>query len=423
MKKQPRAVMLSLISTLVYGCGSDAGGDTKTGSNRDVTQLTTALGPVVSGHNAFALELYQDAATHGDGNLFISPLSIEAALAITERGAAGETAEEFKQLLHIGKNEASYHREFGRLLRDLSGSHAGRSYELNLANGLFVADDFTPKAEFSSQVDADYAAEVSSVDFAKTEALTQVNDWVKAKTQGLVPKLFDSFAPNTVLAITNAIYFKGNWASGFDPKWTSDVGFKLSAEQTKLMPTMYSKAEFRCSGDERVRVVELDYEGHDLSMVILVPGDATDLTAPSVYAPLQELEAELDKSHLDDWLGALSPCEVKLFLPQFKAESSLDLRATLMRLGIEQAFDSGKADFSRLSDKQLFVDQALHRAYVKVDESGTRAAAATAVVLATKSAKVEPSIAVDQPFVFLIRDKLTDAILFMGRITDPTAAD
>jgi serpin B len=157
-------------------------------------------------------------------------------------------------------------------------------------------------------------------------------------------------------------------------------------------------------------------------MLLLVPGDATDLFAASEYSPLATLEAELDVQTLDAFIADLSPCEVRLSLPQFRAASSLDLQASLKQLGIRQAFDSNAADFSRLTDESVFVGQAVHRAYIEIDESGTRAAAATGATIAGKSAGPQlPTIAFDQPFVFLIRDKLTESILFMGRVTDPTA--
>lgn len=417
--------LLGLLAALTPACGAESaeslqGKPEPPGSDvsgtRAVTQLTAALEPVVRGHNAFALDVYARVAGVSESNVFMSPLSIEAALALVERGTAGETANEFKRALHVEGDEATYHREFGRLLRDLGGQHEGRGYELHIANGLFLNETFDVHAEYVDQVKEDYETHVQRVVFPEP-ALADVNGWISEQTHGFIPELFDFFLPMTQAAMANAIYFEGQWAQPFDAESISDSSFRISADETKQVPMMTQSAEFSCGGDERTRVIELDYAGQDLSMVVFVPGDGTDLFGESAYAPLATLEADLSAARIDTLLSTLDSQKVTLTLPKFKARSAFDLIALLKQMGIEQAFGD-RADFSRLADAHLKVGQALHEAYVEVDERGTRAAAATAVTVFTRSA--QPRFVVDQPFVFMIRDKLTNSILFMGRIMDPT---
>jgi serpin B len=406
--------------TAGFVCGAMAVGCGAASEDRDarvVTELTSALKPVVEGTSAFTLDFYAQAAAEKSGNLFASPLSIAAVLAVLERGAAGQTAEELRAALHIGADEAQYHREFGRLMSDLGGEHAGRGYELSIANRLFIQDGFALEADYVSQVAADYGPGVESVDFKKAAAVEHVNGWISDATRGLVPKLFGTFDPQTLLAVANAIYFQGRWAEPFDKDSTSAQAFWVAPTESKQVPTMYGSDAFGCGGDTNVRVVELDYKDNELSMLILMPGDFSDPFAPSVYTPLAELEASLSPARLNTLLSSLHECHGSLSLPKFVIASQFDLVPTLSALGISRAF-SPTADFSRMTDVGVHIEQALHKAYVEVDEGGTKAAAATGFTATTDSASAPWTI--DNPFVFLIRDKLTGSILFIGRITDPT---
>lgn len=402
---------------LALGCGAAE----ESRDPRVVTRVTSELRPLVEGSNAFTLDFYAQAAANREGNLFASPLSIAAVFALAELGAGGKTQEEMRTVLHIGTDETLYHPEFGRLMKDLGGDHPGRGYELSIANRLFLQNGFTPKPGYSSEVADDYGPGLENVDFSQAATVDHVNDWVKGETQGLIAKLFDHFDSSTRMALANAIYFHGLWASPFEKENTTDQQFAVSATETKQVPMMHTLGGYGCGGDTTLRVVELDYVDHEVSMLILMPGDFRDPYAPSPYVPLADFESSLSIDRLTGLLETVEPCASQLALPKFVVDSEFDLAQSLPQLGMTRAFSEGSADFSRLTDEHVFIDRALHKAHVEVDENGTRAAAATGATLVETSASLPLSI--DHPFVFLIRDKLTSTILFMGRITDPTASD
>jgi serpin B len=218
----------------------------------------------------------------------------------------------------------------------------------------------------------------------------------------------------TRLVLTNAVYFKGDWAAQFDPQSTKDAPFHVSADDTIDVPMMFQKDEFRYAELDAIQILELPYVGDDFSMLVLLPQDMDGLSA---------LEAKLTPGNLDRWLSALRPRKVDVYLPKFKMTSQFSLNGVLQDMGMSDAFDSDKADFSGMTGhKQLYITAVVHKAFVDVNEEGTEAAAATGVVMATKSVQVTPTFRADHPFVFLIRDNQSGSILFMGRLLNPSSA-
>ncbi|MBI4950842.1 MAG: serpin family protein [Myxococcales bacterium] len=405
------AAALLTAATLATGaCSSEPPRDP-----RVVTGLTPELAPVVAGNNAFALALYQAAAA-SPGNLFFSPFSVSAAFGMTYAGARGTTADEMRAVLAIGAEDASYHREFGALLADLGGPHEGRGYQLLVANRLFGQSGLPFEPPFLDLVTGAYAAPLEGLAFdADPEGgRAVINQWVSEQTEGRVPELFQSgdIDGATRLVAANAIYFKADWAKQFDPDRTGLARF-TRADGTELeVPTMSQNGSFRGGQDDGVAFVELSYQDDELSMVLLVP-DAPD--------GLPALEQKLDADYLAGLLAAGHEGEAEVALPRFELHARLPLAELVQHMGMVTAFDDTLADFSGMvatDVARLHLQTAVHEAFVRVDEQGTEAAAATGVGVGTTS--MPPRIAADRPFVFLIRDMLTTSILFVGRIEDPT---
>lgn len=377
---------------------------------------------VAQGDNQFALDLY--AKLRGeDGNLFFSPYSISTALAMTRAGARGDTAAEMDKVMHFTLPQEKLHSAFAALIKEVNGDPADkkRGYQLNTANALWGQKDFGFKADFLKLVKDDYGAGLNELDFigAPEPARQTINGWVEKQTQNKIKDLLKQgdVTPDTRLVLTNAIYFKGDWASQFKKDQTKDEPFHLGADKKADAPLMHQQGEYGYFDGGTFQALELPYAGKNLSMVVLLP---------KTIDGLGDLEKDLTADKLAGWIGKLHKQEVIVTLPKFKTEQRVSLGKTLSEMGMKLAFDDQKADLSGMAGKPgtLFISDVIHKAFVDVNEEGTEAAAATAVVIARPSAiHVEPPTPVfraDHPFLFLIRDVRSDSILFLGRLADPT---
>jgi serpin B len=404
------AVPVAVVASLALaGCG----GSEAERSARQLTELTDALRPAVDSNNQLAWSLYA-ASQKAPGNTFFSPFSVSLALGMTYAGARGTTADELRQLLAVD-DVATYHQGLGALSQDLGGRHQGRAYQLYTACKLFGASDETWSADFLELLRHDYAAPLQELDFAADpEAARQtINGWVEGQTQGKVPELLHAgdTDPATRFALTSAIYFDAPWATAFNPAKTKDASFTLADGTIVNVPQMTATATFNVAQDSELTLVELDYASHELSMLLLIPQAPDGLAAA---------ESDLSQAHVDALLATAAEEETGLRLPRLELRAELPLTQALQDLGAHALFDPSNADLSGMlanRHKDLWVDVTRHQAYLKVDERGTEAAAATAVV-GTKHA-VTSLIAADHPFAFAIRDKLTSTLLFVGRIVDP----
>ena len=372
-------------------------------SPEDIAKLSAA-------NRNFAVDIYKALAAE-EGNLAFSPFSISTALAMTELGARGDTATEMRQVLHFELDEAKLHNAFralqSALLRD------EEKVLLTIGNRLWGAKDMAIRDDFLELSGAAYGAPLELVNFAEAEAARErINAWVEEQTKNkiidLIPKgVLDA---ETRLVLTNAIYFKGAWAIPFDEKVTRDQPFFKPAE--KQVPMMQMTRKLGYFEDDQVQVLDLGYHGKELSMTIILPRDQEGLAA---------LEASLDTAALDAWVQGLRNQKVKVDLPRFKGESEMELSEILKALGMVQAFKGG--DFSGISDESLFISKVIHKAFVEVNEEGAEAAAATAVVTKRTAAisgpKPIPKFIANHPFIYLIRDRANNDILFMGRVVDP----
>ncbi len=383
--------------------------------------------------NEFALELYGRLAKN-EGNLFFSPTSIHTALGMTYAGAKDQTATQMAKILHFEKTGQDIHAAFAALIEKLNTPRMVKFYErvgdkikkaekpayqLVIANALWGQKGYPWKQGFMDLTAANYGAGLHEVDFARhTEvARKTINAWVESKTQDRIKDLIAQGGISTLtrLILTNAIFFKAEWARKFPDHVTEEMPFHVSATKQIVTTIMSQKDDFRYMETDTFQVLEMPYKAEELSMVVFLPKKIDGLGY---------FEKTLTPEKLTDWLDKLSIEEVEVFFPKFEFSSRFILSSILKAMGMEDAFSPTSANFSGMTTAEnVFVSEVIHKAFVAVDEEGTTAAAATAVMLAGTAMPVpkpEPKIfKADHPFVFSIRHNATGAILFMGRFSDP----
>jgi serpin B len=373
---------------------------------------------LVDGNNQFAIDLYHRLAAESKGDVFVSPESIALALAMTYAGAEGQTAEQMAATLHLTLPRDELNVAFARLVKQWSPGGPPRDYELNIANRLWAQQGYKFLDSFLKVTRDDYGAELAQVDFVhQAEVARQtINAWVAKQTADKIKNLIGAGAlrSDTRLVLTNAIYFHGQWQSPFEAAATAKAPFHVSADKTDDVQMMRHEVRYGYGARPELQILEMPYKGRDLSMVVLLPTQVDGLA---------DLEKSLSTNSLKSWLAGLASKEVDLALPKFKVTREVELSKTLSAMGMPLAF-SDNADFSGMSGRRdLAISQVIHKAYIEVDEKGTEAAAATAVVIRALSSRIPPQLEhfnADHPFIFLIRDTRSGSILFIGRFTGPT---
>ncbi|KAI6054585.1 leukocyte elastase inhibitor [Marmota monax] len=369
----------------------------------------------------FALDLFLALSENNPtGNIFISPFSISSAMGMVFLGTRGNTAAQLSKTFHFDMVE-DIHSRFQSLNSEMN-KH-GAFYILKLANRLYGEKTYNFLPEFLASTQEKYGADLASVDFqnAYEDSRKAINQWVKGQTEGKIPELL---APGVVdnmtkLVLVNAIYFKGNWQEKFMKKSTTDAPFRLNKKDTKTVKMMYQKKKFPYGyiQDLKCRVLELPYQGRELSMIILLPDDIEDDSTG-----LKKIEKQLTLEKLQEWTKPenLDIIEVNVKLPRFKLEESYILNSDLTRLGVQDLFSSSKADLSGMSGaRDLFISKIVHKSFVEVNEEGTEAAAATAGVATFCMLMPEEDFTADHPFLFFIRHNPTLSIMFLGRFSSP----
>jgi serpin B len=373
---------------------------------------------VVEGNNAFAVDLYAHLRSQ-PGNLFFSPESISTALSMAYAGARGDTASEMAKVLHFTLPQDRLHPAMGAILSGMNAPH--QQYQLHVANALWAEKDYAVLGDFLKLTVKDYDAGFNRVDFkgAPEAARLTINQWVEQKTNNKINELLQPGTVNssTKLVLTDAIYFMGNWEKPFGKDETAEEDFRVSPAQSVKAPLMHQEYSFNYFNGGTFQVLDIPYKYHDLSMIVFLPDDVAGLPA---------FEQSLTSTSLQLWHSKLVRTPVILTLPRFKVTRQFGLADTLGAMGMRGAFDANAADFSGITgNRDLSISAVIHKAFVDMNEQGTEAAAATAVTFEDMAARGEeppPPIVfrVDHPFVFLIRDNRSGAILFMGRVTDPT---
>ena len=397
------------------GGGEPPGGETAPVAARgeESTQPVGAAS-VVEGNRAFGLALYRRLAGE-PGNVFVSPISIAGAFGPVAAGAQGETRAEIARALRFpAGGGAALHPQLGALLRGLEREQPGAT--LSIADALWVQRGFALKAPFLAVARNDYDATVEELDFAASDAAARrINQWSSMETRGRIPTLVSPaiLAGPTRLVVTNAVYLLADWSDPFPLRATTSQPFHLEGGGVRPVPLMHRIGDYRLLGGDGFAAIDLPYRDERLSMTVFIPHAGRTLAS---------FEAQLREPELTQWLERLDAAEPQLtdlFLPRLEIEEEYDLVPTLGALGISRAFGDG-ADFGGISDSGLRISDVVHKTFVRIDEKGTEAAAATAVVMQESS---RPEFRVDRPFFFLIRDKASGAILFLGRIADPGASD
>ncbi len=369
-----------------------------------------------TGTSAFAFDLY-GRLSQTPGNLFFSPYSISTCLAMTYQGARGRTAVQMAKVLHLGANPADVAAAFGEIQRQLQDLQKNTGTELNTANALWAQEGHPFLLDFLQTARRQFEARVEQADF-KTQAepvQNEINQWVSQQTKGKIADLLQpgDLNASTRLVLVNAIYFKGHWTSQFKTNSTAEAPFRNGAAGQKQVRMMNQTAEFRYAGLEGLQVLEMPYAGGALAMMVLLPSEADGLPA---------LESGLNADLVQQCLDALQVKKVNVFLPKYKLEARFDLNKPLRNLGMTDAFSS-EADFSGMDGgRDLQISAVVHKAYVDVNEEGTEAAAATGTTmraLAVQRPEPIPIFRADHPFIFLIRDKASGTVLFLGRLADP----
>jgi RNA polymerase sigma factor (sigma-70 family) len=372
---------------------------------------------IVRKANAFAFDLYAkvraDKQQKGT-NIFFSPFSISSALAMTYAGAAGNTAAEMRKVMHFDLKEQELHPAFGDLTAALNKRGKAGSFKLAVANRLWGQQDYHFLQNFLEMNKLYYGAGVERVNFKRDPDGSRkiINAWVEKKTEDKIKELLlkPDITTDVRLVLTNAIYFKGDWARQFEEKRTHDRKFTVSAKKQVKIPMMNQTAKFPYMRGDGFQALELPYKGEELAMVVLLPDRKSSLAV---------LEKKLDPKVLGSAMKKLREQKVIVAFPKFKMEWRLDLKKTLVEMGMVDAF-GGAADFSGMTGtRDLYISKVIHKAFVAVDEKGTEAAAATAVVMGQNSIPRHPYFIADRPFVFLIRDRKTGSILFLGRVINP----
>lgn len=381
---------------------------------------------VVAANNAFTFDLYRDLTARDTGNIFFSPYSISTALGMTYEGARGETAREIASVFGFSQDDATRRSSMARLYNTLNKQDA--PYALKTANALWVQNEYSLLPSFTEAVATYYGGRASNVDFKlDTEGARQtINAWVAERTENKIQDLFASgtLTPLTRLVLTNTIYFKGDWLTQFDAAQTTNQPFFTSAGSSVVVPLMQRTgegAEYRYAETDEVQVLELPYQGEELSMLAVLP---TEIEGRGPDTAVYDLEDSLNEGQINAWMSQLYTQRVDVFLPKFKLETKYKLNDSLKTLGMPSAFDGDVADFSGMSGmRDLYIGLVVHQAFVEVNEEGTEAAAATGVAMMRTSMLVDPELIpvfrADRPFLFLIRENATGAILFVGRVMEP----
>ena len=423
MKRSLLALLLLVIPLILAGCGqaiSMAQSDKPRVTSPNVT--ASELTELVDGNTAFAFDLYQ-ALRDEEGNLFYSPYSISVALAMTYAGARNETEQQMADTLHFTLSQDCLHPALNSLDLKLAsrGEGAegkdGEGFRLNIANSIWGQEDYEFLDEFLDVLAENYGAGLRLLDFinAPESSRVTINDWVSDRTEGRIKDLIPQGAIDewTRLVLSNAIYFNAAWLNPFSEDATGDGTFHLLDGSEITIPMMTQTESFGYAEGAGYKAVELPYDGNELSMVILLP----------TSGEFDDFESALDADLVDDIIDDLKYREVTLSMPKFEFESEFSLVNTLAAMGMPVAFSGAAADFSGMTgNRDLFISDILHKAFVSVDEAGTEAAAATAVVMSLTAAPEVPiEVTINRPFIFLIRDIETGAVLFVGRVANPSA--
>ena len=407
-------VLLALAILLALGCGESS----ITGPAEEIPGLPRALSAneeqIIDSGNDFAFRfLNQIFEAAPDSNLFLAPLSASMALGMTMNGAQGSTFEEMSTTLGFGALTLDQindgYRDLTDLLLDLDPS-----VELGIGNSIWYREGFPVRSDFVDRTESYFDAEIAALDFSRPTAATTINAWVKAATKGKIEEIVeDPIHPLTIMFLINAIYFKGDWTHQFPKEKTQTAPFYELDGGTGSVPLMELADTLPYVETNLVQAVDLPYGGKAFSMTLLMP-------LPT--ATIREVVNSLDPATWAQIVGNLQPKEGTVNLPRFRMEWERELNDDLQAMGMNVPFQGGAADFSGLCDEALqrgiYISKVKQKTYVDVNEEGTEAAGVTSVEIRETSIPERFTFRADRPFLFVIRERFSETILFAGILVE-----
>lgn len=369
---------------------------------------------IIDADNNFGLELFRniELIKPEDKNSMVSPISVSLALAMLFNGADGNTKIQMEETLKkVGLSSNEINKSYKDLVSGLA-SHDPK-VELAISNAIFYRNTFSVKNDFIATNKDYYNAEVSALDFSKTsETLSKVNNWVYTNTKGKIDKIIEEVKQEDVMYLLNAIYFNGEWKYTFEVKETTNRSFTKTDKSVIQVPTMTTEKQFNYTKQSDFEMLEIQYGSGNYSMLILLPNEGKTVN---------KVISLMTKENLSNWVKQLSEQKKMLYMPKFEFKYDNSLKDELTVMGMTDAFNEAKANLKGISDAgKLFVSEVMHKSYIKVDEKGTEAAAVTGITVGVTSFNPNLYFNVNRPFVFVIREKVSNAILFVGKVVDPT---
>lgn len=368
--------------------------------------LKSGMEKKVQQDNEFALDLFRKTiASTNEKNVFISPLSVSIALGMAWNGADNETKTEMETALKMSGMTVSQINEYYQIMQTALPD-VDPSTKLNIANSLWYKQGFLVKGDYL-QVNKNYFnAEIRELDFAKADAVDTINQWCADKTNNLIKKPLDQISAEAVMYLINAIYFKGIWVKQFDKKQTFETNFNAEDGEQVRVKMMQQLDTFAYYQDELAQYIDMPYGNKAFSMTAILPNEGKTTN---------DVLNTLDLQKWGNVVSHMTSQKVQVYFPKFKTKGKYELKNPLMEMGMLKAF-SDEANFSKISDYKLIISRILHSTYCDVNEEGTEAAAVTIIEFKNTSLPEYPTFYANRPFIFVIREKSTGVILFMGKM-------
>jgi serpin B len=400
-------VLTWLITILLMVGGCEKENQTPSDTPKPI-HLPEKSGAIITEGNTFGIDLFREVAMASDENLMLSPLSASAALTMLRNGAEGNTAEEIHLMLgYDGQSLLRVNDMYQNLMPQLE--QADPEVELAIANGVFYRDGFAVKKPFLDVVKNSFSAEIEGMDFEKPAALKAINGWAKKNTKGKIPKVMDQISADAMLFLMNALYFKGSWTNTFDKNRTRPAPFFLSDGTSVQVNMMNGTIPARSALGANYSAIELTYNRGNFAMVLILPeNDLGEMIENFSGNDWQQLTGQLDAAEM--------PRKLAITMPRFSFEYEEILNDALKTLGMEDAFNAS-ADLSGISASEIFVSFVKQNTFVEVNEEGTEAAAVTSIGIEVTS--MPPAFTVNKPFIFAIRERTTNTLLFIGKVEQP----
>lgn len=406
-----RFIAITLMVVSIIALGGCEKKDEKPNLTPKEIKLTAEAPAVIASNNQFGIDLFKKVATFDETNLMLSPLSASAALTMVLNGCHGDTYTQLKdalkypQELEIGDINEAYKSLVKQLLE------ADPQVTIAIANAIFYRHGFDIKQAFLNTMENDFGAHIEGLDFNSSSALNTINGWASDNTNGKIPKVLDEISANAVMFLMNALYFKGNWSYQFDKDKTTEMPFYLDNGSSVNASTMVGQPMAKKYFSNDFSAIELPYGRTNYNMVIIVPqGTLTNFYSSFTIDNWNQITASLD--------GQTEGIEVKVYMPKFKFSYEKILNDQLQSMGMVDAFIPFVANFSGITDQSIYISFVKQNTFVEVNEEGTEAAAVTTVGFELTSAGPSEFI-VNKPFIFAIRERMSNTILFIGKVNNP----